>query len=295
LQYIRSLLFVPGHQERMLQKAFEVPADGVIIDLEDAVPSDQKQTAREAAGRWLAEAHERKSPLYRLVRVSSLEPETFTQDLDAIIGPGLDAICLPKVQTVDELQRLDWIVSEHEALHRDMTPGQVGFLVAIETALGLINAPALAAALPRNIGLMFGGEDFSSDIGLPLRREKEAREMLYARSALAIAAASVHIPAVDTIWADIRDIDGLREESLLARRLGFSAKTAIHPGQIEAINEVFSPDADEIEHARAIMAAVEAGGDGAIRHEGTMIDGPIVNRARRALALAEANEQRERR
>jgi citrate lyase subunit beta / citryl-CoA lyase len=295
LQFVRSLLFVPGHQERMLQKAFDVPVDGVILDLEDAVPSGQKQPAREAAGRWLAEAYKRESPLYRLVRVSSLEPETFTKDLDAIIGPGLDAICLPKVQTVDELQRLDWIVSEHEALHNRMTPGQIGFLVAIETALGLINAPTLAAALPRNIGMMFGGEDFSSDLGLPLRREREAREMLYARSALAIAAASVHIPAVDTIWADIRDTDGLREESLLARRLGFSAKTAIHPGQVETINEVFSPDAEEIENARAVMAAVEAGGDGAIRHGGAMIDAPIVNRARRALALAEANEQRERR
>jgi citrate lyase subunit beta / citryl-CoA lyase len=295
MQFVRSLLFVPGHQERMLQKAFDVPVDGVILDLEDAVPSDQKQPAREAAGRWLAEAYERESRSTGWCGSARWSRTLLPRDLDAIIGPGLDAICLPKVQTVDELQRLDWIVSEHEALHNRMTPGQIGFLVAIETALGLINAPTLAAALPRNIGMMFGGEDFSSDLGLPLRREREAREMLYARSALAIAAASVHIPAVDTIWADIRDTDGLREESLLARRLGFSAKTAIHPGQVETINEVFSPDAEEIENARAVMAAVEAGGDGAIRHGGTMIDAPIVNRARRALALAEANEQRERR
>ena len=295
MQYVRSLLFVPGHQERMLQKAFDLPADGVILDLEDAVPSGEKEHAREAAGRWLAEAYERESSLYHLVRVSSLDPDTFTKDLTAVLGPGLNALCLPKVQTVDELQRLDWIVSENEALHNGMTPGQVGFLVTIETALGLINAPALASAVPRNVGMMFGGEDFSSDIGLPLRREKEAREMLYARSALAIAAASVQIPAIDTIWADFRDPDGLRDEALLARRLGFSAKTAIHPSQVETINEVFSPDVDELEQARAVMAAVEAGGDGAIELNGKMIDAPIVNRARRALALADATAQRERR
>jgi citrate lyase subunit beta / citryl-CoA lyase len=293
MDFVRSLLFVPGHQERMLQKAFDVPADGVILDLEDAVPASDKNHAREAAGRWLEQAYERESSLYRLVRVSSLESRPFALDLEAVSGPGLNALCLPKVESAEDVQRLDWIVSEHEALHKHVKPGQIGYLVAIETALGLINAPAIAAASPRIIGMMFGGEDFSSDLGLPLRREKEAREMLYHRSALAVAAASVHIPAVDTIWADIRDADGLREESELARRLGFSAKTAIHPAQVEIINEVFSPDDEEIEHARGVIAAVEEGGSGAIKHAGQMIDAPIVNRARRVLALAAANAQRE--
>ena len=294
MQYVRSLLFVPGHQERMLQKAFAVQADGVIIDLEDAVPTSDKELAREAAGRWLAESHTRDSQLYRLVRVSSLDPEVFALDLDEVLVPGLDALCLPKVQTADEVQRLEWIVSEQEA-QSGVELGSVGFLVIIETALGLVNAPAIAAASNRLVGMMFGGEDFSSDIGLPLHREREAREMLYARSALAIAAASVHVPAVDTVWVDYQDPDGLREETELARRLGFSAKTAIHPGQIDTINAVFSPDAEELEQARGVMAAVEAGGDGAIEHDGAMIDAPIVERARRALALADANERRERR
>lgn len=291
MEFVRSLLFVPGHQERMLEKASDLPADGVILDLEDAVPELEKENARAAVGRWMERSERDGMRLLRLVRASSIVPEQIALDLDAVLRPGLGGFVLPKVETAEEVQALEPLLREQEE-RWGLEPGSVGFVAAIETARGLVNAPAIAASSPRIIGMMFGGEDFSNDLGLPARREGEASEMLYARSALAVAAASVHVPAVDTIWADFRDPDGLRDDAELARRLGFSVKPAIHPAQIDIINVVFSPDVGEIQHARRIMAAVEEAGTGAIRLDGQMIDAPIVNRARRTLALAEANERR---
>lgn len=291
MEFVRSLLFVPGHQERMLEKAFDLPADGVILDLEDAVPPDQKEHARASVAAWLDRSTTRETHLYRMVRASSIAPEVFTLDIDAVLRPGLAALALPKVQHAGEIEALDRLVTEREEA-AGLERGSVGFMATIETALGLLNAPAIVAASPRIVAVMLGGEDLSADLGLPLRRVDEAREMLYVRSALAVAAASVHVPAVDTVWTDFRDDAGLQQDATLARNLGFSAKPAIHPAQIETINAVFSPDDEELEHARKVMAAVEQSGTGAIALDGEMIDAPVVNRARRALALAEANAKR---
>jgi citrate lyase subunit beta/citryl-CoA lyase len=140
-------------------------------------------------------------------------------------------------------------------------------------------------------GLMFGAEDFSKDLGLPTLRVKEASELLYARSAIVMAATSAHINAIDGVWPDIRDPDGLLRDTQQARRLGFTGKSLIHPGQIEIVNDVFRPDTGEVEYAQQVIQAFEEGqarGDGAIALGGQLIDAPIVDRARRTMALYEA-------
>ncbi len=141
------------------------------------------------------------------------------------------------------------------------------------------------------MGLMFGAEDFGREMGLPLLREGEARDLLYARSAIATAAAAANVQAVDGVWPDLQDIEGLHRFALQARRLGFTGMSAIHPSQVDAINEIFSPTAAEIDYCKNVIAAFEAAqlrGEGSIAFGGQLIDLPIVGRARRMLALAAA-------
>ncbi|HEY7164777.1 MAG TPA: aldolase/citrate lyase family protein, partial [Candidatus Binatia bacterium] len=152
-----------------------------------------------------------------------------------------------------------------------------------------MNAAAIAAASPRVCGLMFGAEDFGRELGLPTSREGEARDMLYARSALVIAAASAHVQPVDGVWVDLKDMDGLIGFARQSRRLGFSGMSSIHPSQIDPINKQFSPTADEIAYAEKVVQAFEeanARGDGSIALGGQLIDRPIVERARRTLEMA---------
>jgi len=154
-----------------------------------------------------------------------------------------------------------------------------------------MNALAIAAASPRVIGLMFGAEDFGKELGLPVNRVGEAKELIYARSALVMAGAAAHVQLIDGVWPDIKDPEGLRGYAIQARRLGFTGMSLIHPGQIETINTVFSPGKDEVEYARQVVQAFEeaqARGEGSIALGGQLIDLPIVERARRTLELARA-------
>ena len=154
-------------------------------------------------------------------------------------------------------------------------------VASIESAAALLDAPRIAKASERLVGLMFGSEDFALDLGLPAKREGEAAEMLYARSAIVVAAVSAGKLAIDGIWPDIKDIVGLRADSLRARRLGFSGKTLIHPDHIAVVNETFTPTAEELEHARRVVAAFDDGtarGVGAVALDGQMLDAPVVER-----------------
>jgi citrate lyase subunit beta/citryl-CoA lyase len=183
--------------------------------------------------------------------------------------------------------KVDAILTQRER-QRKMASG-VQLLVAIESPRGLLNGPAIAARSPRVCGLMFGAEDFGRELGLPTSREGEARDMLYARSALVIAAASAHVQAVDGVWVDLKDMDGLAAYGRQSRRLGFSAMSLIHPSQIDPINQMFSPTPEEIDYAQKVIQAFEEAnvrGDGSIAFGGQLIDRPIVERARRALEMA---------
>ena len=226
----------------------------------------------------------------RYVRINAIVSPWFADDLEAVVRPGLDGLVLPKVDTPQELQQADAQVAAREAA-AGVAPGSVRYIVAIESPRGLLNVAAIAAASERVAALMFGAEDYGRELGLPVKREGEAAELIYARSAFVNGAAAAHVQAVDGVWPDIQDAAGLERDCLQSRRLGFTGKSLIHPGQIDAINRAFSPTPEEIEYSRAVVAAFDAAqakGEGSIAFGGQLIDLPIVERARRTLALAEA-------
>jgi citrate lyase subunit beta/citryl-CoA lyase len=285
----RSWMFVPGHRQRMIDKALGLNADAVMLDLEDGVAPDEKATARKLIGESLTRERQSSSPK-RYVRINAIGHQRMEDDLDAVLQPGLDGLVLPKVENSDEVRTVESVVAEREA-DFGKEPGTVHFLVAIESPKGLLKAAEIAACSQRITGLMFGAEDFGRELGLPTSREGEAQELLYARSALVISAAAAHVQAVDGVWVDLQDPEGLKRFALQSRRLGFSGMSAIHPSQIDPINAMFSPTAEEIEYAEKVTQAYAdalARGDGSIAFGGQLIDRPIIERARRTLELAES-------
>ncbi len=283
----RSWMFVPGHRQKMIDKALGLSSDAIMLDIEDGVAPNEKDTARRLIGEALGREKIAGSPA-RFVRINAIGHARMDADLEAVVRPGLEGLVLPKVETADEVGRVHAMVAARETALR-MAPGAVRFLVAIESPKGLLNAPAIAAASPRVVGLMFGAEDFGRELGLPTSREGEARDMIYARSALVIAASSAHVQAVDGVWVDLKDTEGLFGFARQSRRLGFSGMSLIHPGQIDPINTIFSPTPDEVSYAEQVVNAFEeanARGDGSIAFGGQLIDRPIVERARRTIELA---------
>ena len=292
---MRSLMFVPAHRDRMVQRALGLgefgpsALDVAILDLEDGVPPAAKDEARRAVADALARPP-RNGPL-RFVRIQRALSDAGDADLDAVVRPGLDGIVAPKVRRAEEIV---WLADELEARERraGVAPGNLRIVASIESAAALVDAPRIAAASERVIGLTFGSEDFALDLGLPTKREGEAAELLYARSATVVAAASAGKLAFDGIWPDIKDAAGLRADALRARRLGFTGKTLIHPDQTLVVNEIFSPTAAEVEEARRVVHAFDDAvtrGDGAVALDGRMLDAPVVDRARRVLRAVERN------
>ena len=284
---MRSLMFVPAHRERMVQRALGLGEFGptrldvAILDLEDGVPPDAKDEARRIASKVMTSPARPR----RFVRIQRALGDVAEADLDVVVRPGLNGIVAPKVRRPEDVE---WLAYELDVRERaaSIAPGTVRIIASIESAAALIDAPHIAKASERLIGLMFGSEDFALDLGLPAKREGEAAEMLYARSATVVAAVSAGKLAIDGIWPDIKDAAGLRADSLRARRLGFTGKTLIHPDHIDVVNETFTPTAEELEHARRVVAAFDGGqarGVGAVALDGQMLDAPVVERARRVL------------
>jgi citrate lyase subunit beta/citryl-CoA lyase len=297
LQPMRSLMFVPGHRERMVQRALglgefgHTDLDVALLDLEDGVPPSSKDEARRVVADILGRPRQGDTGTIRYVRIRRALSDDGAADLDAIVRPGLGGIMAPKVSRADEVE---WLAGELDARERDakIPPGTIRIIPSIESAAALIEAPRIARAADRVVGLAFGSEDFALDLGLPTKREGEAADLLYARSAIVVAAASAGKLAFDGIWPDIEDAVGLRADSLRARRLGFSGKTLIHPGQVAVVNEIFSPSAAEVEEARRVVRAFDEAlvrGHGAVALDGRMLDAPVVDRARRVLRAHERN------
>lgn len=283
----RSWMFVPGHRQRMIDKALGLNADAIMLDIEDGVAPNEKDTARKFIAEALGQEKKATSPA-RFVRINAIGHTRMDADLEAVLRPGLDGLVLPKVETTEEILRVERVLTRQEP-KVTIEVGRVKLLIAIESPKGLLNAPAIASCSPRVMGLMFGAEDFGRELGLPTAREAEARDMLYARSAMVVAAASAHVQAVDGVWVDLKDTDGLRGFARQSRRLGFTGMSLIHPSQIDPINGVFSPTPEEMDYAEKVISAYEeaiAKGDGSISFGGQLIDRPIVERARRTLEMA---------
>jgi citrate lyase subunit beta / citryl-CoA lyase len=258
----RSYLFVPGHKERMLAKAFTLGADEIIIDLEDAVPAQDKHAARIAAREALNEHR-------AWVRINAVGSPDAEADLAAVAGLAR-GIRIPKV---DSVQDISWVA--------ERVPGGTEFLCAIETARGVLAAPAIAAE-PGVARLAMGGLDLRADLGCGAQPEA----LLYARSALVIASRAAGLPApIDSVYPHVTDQAGLADEARHARELGFGAKSAINPAQLAVIHDVFSPDSADISWAESVIAALDASdGRPTTLPSGEFIDAPVEARARQILA-----------
>ncbi|RKU11145.1 citrate lyase subunit beta [Candidatus Poribacteria bacterium] len=288
MQVMRSWMFVPGHQQRMIDKAYGLKLDVAMFDIEDGVPPGEKNTARA----MMPETLDRPSGgMLRFVRIHPAGTKEIEVDLPAVIRPGLDGLTLTKVNSPEDVLAVGAILDEREE-GAGLQRGSVRLLATIESAKGLVQAAAIAASSPRLVGLMFGAEDFAMDMGMFNVRQEEAGDYLYARSALAIAAASAGLQVIDRVYVDIRNLVGLEQDTRIARDLGFTGKALIHPAQIDVVEKVFRPTDAEVEYARRVVDAFEAAeaeGAGAVAVDGQMVDLPVVERARRALQLVSEN------
>jgi citrate lyase subunit beta/citryl-CoA lyase len=278
---LRSFLFAPGNHARRVEKALTLPADAVILDLEDAVANAEKAATRPVVVEAFNQP--RRGRLY--VRVNALSTEWCYGDLTAIVQSGLDGIILPKVEDADHLKTADWLIGALER-ERGLPIGDIDLIPIIETALGFRNIDRIAASGTRTQRLAFGAGDYTLDLGM--RWSRDELELLPARVAVVTASRAAGIePPLDTVWADLRDSEGLARSAAQAASLGFQGKMCIHPDQVAVTNAAFSPDAAALAQAKRIVAAfeqAEAEGLASIQLEGQFIDYPIVERARRVLA-----------
>jgi len=293
---LRSWMFVPGDRQKMIDKALALPVDAILLDIEDGVAPAAKETARKQIAESLDRiaAQKKENPSYRTparyVRINAVGHERMNADVEYVIRPALEGLAVPKVETPEQVNAVEKILDEREP-KMGMARGSVRLLLALESPRGLFNAYAIATSSPRVIGLMFGAEDFSRELSLPLRREGEAVDLIYARSAMVTAAAAAHVQAVDGVWPNFQDIEGLKKFALQSRRLGFSGMSLIHPAQISEVNAAFTPTAEEVDYCRRVIRAFDdarARGEGAIAFGGQLLDMPIVDRARQTIALAES-------
>ncbi len=276
----RSLLFVPATSGRKLEKAFTGAADGVIVDLEDAVATAEKPQARRQAAEFLAIRRSRVT----FLRVNALATPFCYEDLLAAAAAAVDGILLPKAESVADIATVDWLLTQLEA-RIGKPQGAIELTPIVETAKGVAAAAAIAAASPRIRRLAFGAVDLALDMDLDL--EDDAGAINQARFALTLASRAAGLEGpLDTVFTDIADLAGLEASTRRARAMGFGGKACIHPAQIDIINAVFSPSAAELARARTIVAAfaeAEAAGLAAVSVDGIMVDYPVVLKARRTL------------
>ena len=290
---LRSMLYTPGNKPNMVAKVATFGSDAVILDLEDAVPVAEKDATRPRVREALGTLQP--GPL-RYVRVNALETGLAQADLEAVVCAELDGIKLPKVETPDGLREVDELLTGLEQ-QRDLPVGRIDLIPIVETAVGVLNARAIAEAGTRVRCLGFGAGDFCRDVNVRFSGnlwEPDGLELIFARSQIALASRAGGLePPLDTVWMDVRDSEGLEQDARTAYRLGFQGKSAIHPGQVGIINRVFSPTTAEIDYARRVVEAfeqAEAAGSASIAVDGRLVDYPIAIKARWLLERARAFE-----
>ena len=281
----RSLLYVPGDKEAMLAKAPGRGADGVILNLEDAVAPSNKELARQAVARALQNMEFGRAEA--IVRINPPDTDTGYRDLLAMVPLSPRAILLPKVRSTEEVRFVAWTIERLEVLN-GLPKGRIAVMCMIESASGVLNAPEIAACHPRMAALVFGATDFSMEVGCAVT--EDGRTLLTAASRIVLAARAAGIDAIDTPDMKLDDPEGLARSSRIGRELGFDGKTAIHPAQIAPINAAFSPSTEQVAWARRVLALAPCGVAfhlGAEVLDGQLIEIPHLRRAQRILAVAE--------
>lgn len=290
---LRSMLFIPGDSEKKLAKVAGCGADAVILDLEDAVSLENKPLARSLVADFLRAAPRGERPLQYWVRVNAFDTGLTLDDLAAVMPGVPDGIMQPKTDGPEDVRRLSHYLDALEAAH-GVAPGSVKILpVATETAIAPFTIGQFATAgLERLAGLTWGAEDLSAALGASTNLDESGQWAFtykLARSLCLLAAHASGVQAIDTLYVDFRDDDGLRAACRSARAEGFTGRIAIHPAQVAGINASFMPSPEEQAHAARVLAAFAASpGAGTVGLDGKMIDIPHRKQAERVLAQAEA-------
>ena len=282
----RALLYMPGDDRRKIEKATTLGVDCVCMDMEDGVAIMQKTEARAVIAQAMKELDFGKSEC--CIRINSVGSGFEKFDLAAAVATNPDAIVVPKVETAQQVKAISEYIEIYEVSSRRPVGG-IRMLVGVETARGILNLREIAAADKRLEAIIFGAEDYAASIGAT--RTKEGTEVLYARSAVVTACAANDLQAIDMVYIDFRDLEGLRLEAGQGARLGFSGKQIIHPNQVAPVQEAFTPSAEAIEYAQRVIDAFTASqkeGKGAFALDGKMIDMPLLKNAQKVLERAKA-------
>lgn len=269
----------------MIQAVF-YNEDMLVYDLEDSVPASEKDAARILVYQMMK--HHRPRDKYVAIRVNGLYSEYFEEDIQVAVRANPDALRIPKVEYAREVQEISRRVAEIEE-KIGLEAGKIELICNIESYMGVLNAREIASADPRVTALTVSAEDLTAS--MKAQRTKKGLEVFYARNAVLLACRAAGVDALDVVFSDINDEEGLREDTALAKNLGFDGKSVIHPRQIDVVNGFFTPSQKEINYALRVLDAVEKGrkaGKGAVTLDGSMIDKPIELRARTTLAQARA-------
>lgn len=286
---IRSWLYAPGNNPKLLGRVLETETDAAILDLEDSVPPASKADARNLVAQAVT-AHAGKPAPAIFVRINHPETGLARDDTFAAVRPGITGLRVPKMESARQVRMVAEWVDEAERVN-GVEPGTVVLVLGIETAAGLWRAVEIGGASERVLSFAFGAVDFCRDTNITIESNDD-RELLYARSKLVIASRIAGIsPPIDTVYINLDDPEGLEQRARAARALGFFGKSAIHPRQLETINRVFTPSRAEIDRALEIIAAAQEAEDhgiGALRlPTGEFVDVPVVQRAEAVVRLAE--------
>ena len=282
----RTLLFVPANQRRMLDKLDSLPTDGIIFDLEDTVPAAEKANARAMAKECIA-----KTPGDKCwVRVNALPSGYLHEDLEEFVGtPGLAGFVVPKQDAPGDVAAVDRMLTSLE-VRKGLAPGGTPIIVMIESASGVLFAHQIFTAANRVESAVYaGGEDGDMNVSLGAIWSSEGPEMMLVRQLTFVAARAANIKyPLDGVFSNIRDLDGFKRDTTLSRRLGFRGRTVIHPSQIEAANEIYTPTAAEIDYARRVIKAFDealARGTASTTVEGKLVDVAMAKTASNLLEL----------
>ena len=282
----RTLLFVPGNMPSMLQNIPLFECDSVIIDLEDAVNHAEKDAARHLVSRFLSSWKDRNKEV--LVRINPLYTKWGGDDLQAILPQMPDAIRFPMCETGEMALELDAELAKYETAN-GLQVGRFGILPSIETVKSVLNAYAIATSTKRIFGLAFGAEDYTASMGVA--RTNSGEDLLHPRMMVVMAAKAAGIQAIDSVFSDVNDMEALRRETELVKRIGYTGKCMVNPRQTDIIHEVFAPKQEEIDYAQDVVEAIKQAqkmGTGVISLRGKMVDAPVVKRAIHTLQLAYA-------
>lgn len=285
----RSLLFVPANQRRMLDKISALPADGFIFDLEDTIPAAEKENARAMAGEYIARTPGNKS----WVRVNSLPSGYLHEDLVEFVGmPGLAGLVVPKQDTPGDVAALDRMLTSVE-VRKGLPPGSTAVIVMIESASGVLLSQQIIAGAKRIESAIYaGGEDGDMNVSLGATWSSEGPEMMFVRQFTLVAARAADIGCpLDGVYSNIKDLEGFKRDTALSKRLGYRGRAVIHPSQIEAANQIYTPSAAEIDYSSRVIKAFDeavARGTASTTVDGKLVDVAMAKTAQRVLDLVKS-------